>query len=214
MRFASEAWGLVVPVLGAALVVAALAAFFHSGVLGWTAAVIAFCAISILLFFRDPVRVISAGKGVVVAPADGKIIESDSLPDGRKHVAIFLSVFNVHVNRVPISGTVESVIEKPGMYFHAGSEEAKQKNARIDVLARSEYGEVSWRQLSGLIARKISCRLKPGDILSTGQTFGLIYFGSRMDVFLPARACLTAQIGQCTRAGETMIATFSNEDKP
>jgi phosphatidylserine decarboxylase len=144
----------------------------------------------------------------VVSPADGKVIITETLPEGRKHVAIFLSVFDVHVNRVPIAGEAERVTVTPGAYFHAGSLRAAGENARVDVVAKSAFGPMAWRQVSGSIARKISCRLKSGDTFQTGQRFGLIYFGSRMDVFLPASAAITTVKGNRVRAGESVIATF------
>jgi phosphatidylserine decarboxylase len=207
MKFASEAWMIVLPFFVLALLAAAWG-WFGRGFPGYlTAVILAVVGCAVLLFFRDPTRRIPAGRGAVVSPADGKVLLSETLDDGRKHVAIFMSVFNVHVNRVPYSSEITRVIRTPGTYVHAGTEEAAG-NARVDVEARSEVGPLAWRQVSGLIARKISCRLKAGDRLQTGDRFGLIYFGSRMDVYLPAAAQLMVEPGQRVLAGESMIAQF------
>jgi phosphatidylserine decarboxylase len=133
---------------------------------------------------------------------------SDTLQDGRRRVAIFMSVFNVHINRCPISGIIQKIDNKPGTYFNAATDDAAQNNARVDVFAKTQSGPVAWRQISGLIARKISCRLKPGDVVCAGDRFGLIYFGSRMEVYLPSSATLLAQPGEKVRAGETIIANL------
>lgn len=174
----------------------------------WLGAAIAIFGFLILLFFRDPERRSPADPRAVVSPADGKVIVSETMADGRKHVAVFLSVFDVHVNRTPIAGEATRITVTPGAYFHAGSLRAGGENARVDVEAVSRFGSVSWRQVAGAIARKISCCLKPGQTFQAGERFGLIYFGSRMDVYLPASAELKISKGQRVLAGESVIATF------
>ena len=208
MKFAPEGLQLVSPI--SALAAVALIAWFFSRISPflWIGVVVAVLSMLILLFFRDPERQVPTDPKVVVSPADGKVIAAETLPDGRKHVAIFLSVFDVHINRVPVSGTATKIEHTPGSYFHAGSLRAAGENARVDVEAQTEFGAVSWRQLSGAIARKISCRLKPGDSFKTGDRFGLIYFGSRMDVMMPSTATLVIQKGERVVAGETKVAVF------
>ena len=174
----------------------------------WLGTAIAMIAFLTLLFFRDPERHPPADPRAVVSPADGKVIVAEILADGRKHVAVFLSVFDVHVNRTPIGGEATKITVTPGAYFHAGTLKAADENARVDVEATTTFGTVAWRQTSGAIARKISCRLKSGDRFQTGERFGLIYFGSRMDVFLPSSATLVTTLGTRVRAGESAIATF------
>ena len=208
MKFAPEGWQLVSPLSALAVVVMVWGLFSRSGVLLWIGAGVLLVSLLVLLFFRDPERHPPSHPRSVVSPADGKVIVAETLPDGRKHVAIFLSIFDVHVNRVPIGGEAERITVTPGAYFHAGSLRAGGENARVDVEARSAFGPVAWRQVSGAIARKISCRLKSGDTFQTGQRFGLIYFGSRMDVFLPASATIATSMGNHVRAGESVIATF------
>ena len=175
----------------------------------WLGFVLVLVSAVVLLFFRDPERTPPVDPGAVVAPADGKVIVSEILPDGCGHVAIFLSVLDVHINRAPFTSRVTRVLNRPGTYFHAGSSRAAEANARVEIEAESAHGPIAWRQLSGSIARKISCRVQPGDVLQTGQRFGLIYFGSRMDVFLPPTATLTSTAGMRVIAGESVIAKFS-----
>jgi phosphatidylserine decarboxylase len=210
MRFASESLIIVGPVFALSALLAVWGLWGRSGVVVWSAASVAFIGLVLLAFFRDPDRHSPAGEGWVVSPADGKVLAAETLADGRRHVKIFLSVLDVHVNRVPVSGTIQTVTRRAGSYFHAGSARA-EGNARVDVEALSPYGPVGWRQVSGSIARKISCRLSTGDRVTCGDKFGLIYFGSRMDVYLPASATLRTQPGLRVRAGETVIAQFPNE---
>lgn len=212
MRFAPEAVGIIVPIviLGAVLTLWGLLG--RNLVPVMSGAVVIGLAAVLLLFFRDPQRQIPDGEHRVVAPADGRIIVSETLPDGRKHIAIFLSVFNVHVNRTPVAGRVVRIAKTKGAHHHAGSEQADVSNERVDVDAITPYGGVSWRQVAGLLARRISCRLKESDEFTRGVPFGLIYFGSRMDVFLPSAATLTANVGWKVKAGETVIAEFMRKD--
>jgi phosphatidylserine decarboxylase len=212
MRFAPQAIPIVAPFFGAAIITLVWAVMGRSGLAVTLTVVLAFLGLVLLAFFRDPVRDVPQGSNLVVSPADGKVMTVETLPDGRKHVKIFLSVFNVHINRVPISGTVREVKRIPGTYFHAGTERA-DGNARVDVEAQSAFGPVAWRQVSGAIARKISCLLQAGETVKTGDKFGLIYFGSRMDVYLPASAVLKAQVGTMVAAGVSVIAEFPEKDE-
>ncbi|MBU1920470.1 phosphatidylserine decarboxylase [bacterium] len=209
MKFARESLVVVLPPAVLALLALIASYLFELSGLSFVAVGLALVGFAILLFFRDPHRVIPEGEQNVVAPADGRVLLSDTMEDGRKRVAIFMSVFNVHVNRCPISGRVEQVTSTPGAYFVAATENALKRNARIVVKAVSSAGPVEWWQISGLIARKISCRLKPKDTFKIGDRFGLIYFGSRMEVLLPETAHLLAKPGEQVRAGESIIARLS-----
>ena len=209
MKFAPEGWQLFSPLSAAAAVALVVWFVSRSSPLLWAAVTVAALSVAVLMFFRDPERHPPADPKAVVSPADGKVIVAETLPDGRKHIAIFLSVFDVHVNRVPIASRVTGIVSTPGSYFHAGSLKAAGENARVDVEAESAFGPVAWRQVAGSIARKISCRVKARDELQTGERFGLIYFGSRMDVFLPSTATLMVQQAARVVAGETVVATFS-----
>lgn len=212
MKIAQEAVGAIGPIAGVVVLLLLWGIPAKNNVVLTLAALLGLLGLFTLAFFRDPERTPPSGQGCVVAPADGKVIVADSLSDGRKHVAIFMSVFDVHVNRTPLAGTVNEVIRTPGRYFHAGTDRAAEGNARVEVEAETEFGEVSWRQVSGLIARKISCRLKHGDMFQLGERFGLIFFGSRMDVYLPSSAIIQVKVNQCVRAGESVIAQFPTED--
>jgi phosphatidylserine decarboxylase len=211
MTFARESFPIVAPF--AMVCVAALVWSYYRGGTGmfYTGLSFGLVGFILLLFFRDPERTIPIGNGLITSPADGTVLLSEILPDGQRHVAIFMSVFNVHINRTPVTGKVERVTNIPGRYFNAATNEAAAGNARVEVEASTQYGTVIWRQVSGAIARKIACRLKPGDVFQQGERYGLIYFGSRMEVFLPASAELLVKPDQKVRAGETLIAKFTVE---
>ncbi|RPH95395.1 phosphatidylserine decarboxylase family protein [candidate division KSB1 bacterium] len=212
MKIAHEAVGVIGPIAVLVVILLLWGIPAKNNIVLTAAALLGLFGLFTLTFFRDPERIAPTERGCVVAPADGRVIVADSLPDGRKHIAIFMSLFDVHVNRTPIAGTVYEVIRTPGKYFHAGTDRAAAGNARVDVEADTEYGKVCWRQVSGLIARKISCRLKFGDKFQLGERFGLIFFGSRMDIFLPSSAVIEAQLNQSVTAGESVIAKFPTED--
>jgi len=210
--FAREGYAVVSPffVLGvAALIWGRMGGGMWAYVAG---GILLFVGVMILLFFRDPERSIPQGDGLVLAPADGKVITTERLEDGRLRIAIFLSIFDVHVNRVPVTSTVTDVTSRPGTYFNAASDDAATKNARIDVAAKRAEGPLFWCQVSGLVARKISCRLQAGQTVKAGARYGLIYFGSRMEVLLPETAQLRTSVGARAVAGETMIAEFAREE--
>jgi len=209
MSFAREAWPLVLPPL--LVGITALAWGVKAGSIGLMSCgvLLIVLAIATLLFFRDPDRTPPSDVLAVVAPADGVVVQSETLQSGEKLVAIFLSVFDVHVNRSPFAGTVSKVTTRPGTYLHANSQEGIAGNERVEVELTTKFGTLRFSQLSGLVARKISCRVKAGDKLATGERFGLIYFGSRMEVVMPAEATIIIQVGERTAAGETVIGRFS-----
>lgn len=212
MNFAREAWPLVLPpfIFGVAAIVWGL-----RGSMAWLSfggGFLLLLAVLILLFFRDPDRTPPDDQKLVVSPADGVVVETKTLPSGEKFIAVFLSVFDVHVNRAPYAGKVTKITSKPGTYLHANSTEGIKGNARIDLELASTYGPIRFSQLSGLVARKISCRVSEGDSLVTGQRYGLIYFGSRMETVLPASADIMVKPGDRTAAGETVIAAFRRND--
>ena len=212
MRFAPEAVSVVLPVLVVGVLLLVLGIVARAPMLLGGGALICLIAGLILLFFRDPQRSAPPGEDLVVAPADGRIIACETLPDGRPHVAIFLSLLDVHVNRTPVAGRVRRVIRTPGEHRHAGSARADRRNERVDVEADTPFGPVAWRQVAGMLARRISCRLKEGDEFGHGVPFGLIYFGSRMDVFLPSSAKLKTEVGHRVRAGESVIAQLVRKE--
>ncbi|MBF0309753.1 MAG: phosphatidylserine decarboxylase family protein [Magnetococcales bacterium] len=164
-------------------------------------------------FFRDPDRVSPQGPGLVVAPADGKVIVIEEVAQapltGRpaRKISIFMNVFSVHVNRLPESGTVRGLAYHPGRFFNAALDKASLENERMAVhLATTDGRELVFVQVAGLIARRIVCRLKEGDRGERGQRFGLIRFGSRVDCYLPLDARVQVTLGDQTRAGESVLA--------
>ncbi len=170
----------------------------------------------VVAFFRDPERMTDATVDKLISPADGKVIiieeQSDEtfLNDRVIKVSIFMNVFNVHVNRIPIDGTVEKIVYKPGKFYSADSEKGALLNENCGVILTTKSGEqIAFVQVAGLIARRIVNWLEPNDTVQRGKRFGLIRFGSRVDLYLPANSKVLVQIGQKVRAGETAIASFT-----
>jgi phosphatidylserine decarboxylase len=163
-------------------------------------------------FFRDPERVIPEGKGVVVSPADGKVVEvgvvqgNDFGAETMLKVSIFMSVFNVHVNRIPYNGRVTDVIYYPGKFFSANLNKASRDNERNAVSIEIDRGrKLVVVQVAGLIARRIICKIRKGDRLSRGERFGMICFGSRLDVYLPPDSVPAVSVGDKVLAGTSVL---------
>jgi phosphatidylserine decarboxylase len=209
VRIAREGWPFIaiawVLVLGAAL-------------LWWPLGVIlAILAIWVVAFFRDPIRPGPRGDRYVVAAAEGHVvhvIETDEpmyVKERSVRISIFLSVFDVHVNRYPVDGTVEFVHYNKGKFLHAADEKASLDNEQSSIGMRGPRGRVLVRQIAGLIARRIVTDAKPGDRANQGERLGLIRFGSRTDVFLPlsARPVLKVKPGDRVRVGGTVLAEYA-----
>ncbi|MCX7985074.1 MAG: phosphatidylserine decarboxylase family protein [Bacteroidetes bacterium] len=167
-------------------------------------------------FFRDPERRTPQQERAIVAPADGKIIsiktvaEEEFFKGPATLISIFMSPLNVHVNRVPASGKVLYTRYVEGEYFAAFEEKASEKNEQMIVGIETPYGKVLFKQIAGFIARRIVCELQVGDSVSVGKRFGMIKFGSRVDVFLPPNVNVCVNVGSKTKAGETILAEFTN----
>jgi phosphatidylserine decarboxylase precursor-related protein len=165
-----------------------------------------------IFFFRNPERHFSASMGMVVAPADGRVMDiktvfEDKYVHGNTvRVRIFLSIFNVHINRNPIEGQVELVKRVSGTYLPAYKNEASEKNVRNYLGIASAWGKVLVVQITGIVARRLVCWVQVGDSLATGDRFGLIRFGSSTEVYLPKEATIMVQVGQKVKGGETIIA--------
>lgn len=167
-------------------------------------------------FFRDPERIVPIGSNLIVSPADGVVqkIEEVLLPSNltsskekRIRVSIFLNVFNVHVNRVPADGVITKLYYHPGKFFNASLDKASEFNERQEVLMKMKSGdEIAFSQIAGLIARRIVCDLKEGQEVKAGERFGIIRFGSRMDVYLPKGVKPLVAVGQTVIGGESLIA--------
>ncbi len=231
MRIAPEGWVVIVPFCliclalpGVAAVVLALLGLSSLmaaivGPLGFVALVfIAWC----FWFFRDPDRTVPAGENLLISPADGKVILIDTKPMPKElqggaiggepvqRIAIFLNVFNVHVNRVPAGGSIEKVVYTPGQFVTASLDKASTDNERSSVLMRDSAGRlIGFSQIAGLVARRIVNHLKPGQTVAIGERFGLIRFGSRAELFLPAGTSIAVKVGQHVVAGETILGTMA-----
>jgi phosphatidylserine decarboxylase len=172
-------------------------------------------------FFRNPDRIVPVGEDLIVSPADGVVqkieevappINLDMGSEPRIRVSIFLNVFNVHVNRVPASGTIKKLYYHPGKFFNASLDKASEFNERQEVLMTMKNGEeVAFSQIAGLIARRIVCDLNNDQPVKAGERFGIIRFGSRMDVYLPKGVAPLVSLGQTMIAGESIIADLSSK---
>src|SRR5260221_12238197 len=201
------------PFIGA-FALASLILFWIWSPLGWIGmALPAWCA----LFFRAPKRVTPQGEGIVVAPADGRvslIVQAVPPPElglGDRplpRVSIFMSVFNCHVNRSPVAGRIERIAYRPGKFINAELDKASEDNERNSLVIATPGGRIGVVQIAGLVARRIVSFVREGQSLAAGQRFGLIRFGSRLDVYLPDGAKPLVSEGQTAVAGETVLAEF------
>lgn len=202
---AREGW----PYLGGAAAVAVLV----TALAGWGWALPFWViAVFVLQFFRDPPRTVPTQPGLVLSPADGRVIKVERAHDpyaGRDalKISVFMNVFNVHSNRAPLAATVEKVDYRPGAFVNADLDKASEQNERNALVLRTDSGElVSCVQVAGLIARRILCYVAAGDRLLPGQRFGFIRFGSRVDVYLPPGSRPRVSIGQKVHATTTVLA--------
>lgn len=202
---AASGWPYIISFLVLSLVATAL------GV--WVLAIPLWLVLLLMLnFFRDPARTSQAGPRAVISPADGKVVAIEDLagggdlPPGQlRLVSVFMNIFDVHVNRAPASGTIKSVVHHPGGYVPADRPEAATGNERLAVHIETERGPLVVVQVAGLVARRIECRLAAGDAVRRGQRYGMIRFGSRLDIYLPAAARVTVNLGQRVKAGVSQI---------
>jgi phosphatidylserine decarboxylase len=198
---------------GLALVVVA-AIVWHFTLSGGLVAIPVLLAMFFLWFFRDPSRTVPTGAGLIVSPADGKVEEAEwieTTAGGRLRVTIFLNVFDVHVNRVPVGGTVELVEFREGQFLNAMRPESSIHNEQTLITINTGEYSVSFKQIAGLLARRIVCNLKVGDRVERGQRMGLIKFGSRVDVLLPPEARLAVKVGDRVKGGSSVLAAMPGE---
>lgn len=172
-------------------------------------------------FFRNPVRYVPQDEGLIVSPADGVVslitdmvppAELDLGPETVTRVSIFMNVFNCHVNRAPIGGTIKRISYHEGKFVNASLDKASEHNERNALTIHSDEAQIGVVQIAGLVARRILCEVKEGDVLETGEHFGLIRFGSRLDVYLPAGVKPLVTIGQTMTAAETILADLKTRD--
>lgn len=204
-----------------------MAAFFAWETLAWPLGAL---TLGILAFFRDPLRVTPQGDQFIVSPADGMVTLIQQVEPPRElvlddgtgtpglepavvtRISIFMSVFDVHINRAPIGGTVRRVVYIPGKFMNAGLDKASAENERQHLLIERGDGlKIGFTQIAGLVAQRIVPFVKPGDMLAVGQRIGLIRFGSRVDVYLPAGTEPRVLMGQKIVAGETVLAEIGQQ---
>jgi phosphatidylserine decarboxylase len=208
MRFAPEGRWFIV---GAWLVTAALAA---AGI-RIAAAAAALLAVWVMWFFRDPERRWIRGDDLIVAPADGKVVSVDEIHESAclgamaVRISIFMNVFDCHVNRYPVSGTIEYRFYNPGKFLNAAGEKASLDNEQSSVGVVNSRGRVLIRQIAGLIARRIVTDHPVGTTVTQGERLGMIRFGSRVDTFLPRGVTVLVKVGDTTRVGVTPVARWN-----
>jgi len=195
------------PFLLPLLLVAGLCLYFG---MNWLTCVFLSLAIFIVYFFRDPERLIPADEDAVVSPADGKIVGIATDPDKTTRISIFLSVLNVHINRSPVAGEVESVRYLPGKFKVAFDATASAENEQNVLVIRSGSDKIKFSQIAGILARRIVCWKKPGDSVAKGERVGLIKFGSRVDIFLPENVALCIKLGDKVQGGASVIGRIKH----
>jgi phosphatidylserine decarboxylase len=195
------------------LVVTVFVAFFG---ISWLIILFAFITFFIIWFFRNPERYFQEEEKVLISPADGKVIKIEDVEvngtiSGRfKKISIFMNVFNVHVNRAVYSGKIETINYLEGKFFSANLDKASLDNERNEIMIRSEDGHSIWMvQIAGLIARRIVCWVNVGTTIKKGERFGLIRFGSRVDVYLPEDSQISVKLRDNVKAGQTVLGYLS-----
>ena len=202
--FAKEGYIFIIPLVIFTLGFIVLSWFWAAGLFGGL-------FIFVTWFFRDPERTIPEEPNIIVSPGDGKIVEivpeNDSLlkQGGYTRISVFLNVFNVHVNRVPIAGKIQAYRYNKGKFLNAASHKASLDNEQSAILLNNGHVTILVKQIAGLIARRIVCWAKEGDEFERGQRYGLIRFGSRMDVFVPEGTHIKVKVGDIVNGGSSII---------
>lgn len=213
--FATEGYPFIACSVGLTLLTAFSAWKLCSLVLAFPAAVCFLLSLFILYFFRNPERTPPSDRLAVVSPADGKVVVAELVDDSplgcrALKISIFMSVFSVHVNRVPFDGKVLDVLYHKGKFYDARDGRASCENERNAVVLETAGGErIAFVQIAGLIARRIVCYPRIGDILKRGERYGLIRFGSRLDVYLPVNVVPLVKLGEMAVAGETVLGKIA-----
>lgn len=183
--------------------------------LHWIAigAILVFLGLFVFYFFRDPERAIPSDPGIVVSPADGKVVVIVNEPhDGKQgqRVSIFLSIWNVHIQRAPVAGTVESVVYRPGKFMGAYRAAASADNEQNVITIATPQGPMVFKQIAGAIARRVICWKRQGETVALGERVGMIRFGSRVDVWLPPEAKIAVEKGRMVKGGESILAKWNS----
>ena len=171
-----------------------------------------FVALFFVLFFRDPERKIPSGEDLILSPADGMVKKIEKSTDGSfQLISIFMSLFNVHINRVPVDGVVKEISYKPGRFMPAFRDKASEDNEKNVIEIENEQGNVILTQIAGSLSRRIVCNLNPGQHVNRGERFGLIHFGSLVELVLPISVGLKVKEKERVKAGETILGVFKSE---
>ena len=204
-----------------------IAFFVVSLILGWIWEPLFWVGLVLTLwcayFFRDPERVTPQDEDLVISPADGRVssigmyappAELGLGSEPLLRITVFMNVFNCHVNRAPVRGRLREIVYREGAFLNAELDKASEENERNGLIIETKHGDIGVVQIAGLVARRILCWSKPGESLEAGERFGLIRFGSRLDVFLPEGAVARVSLGQTAIAGETVLAEFGSARGP
>lgn len=179
----------------------------------WPAGILLVLGLFVFYFFRDPERVIPSAPGAVVSPADGHIVEIVDEPLDAKmghRVSIFLSIWDVHVQRAPVEGRIANVVYRPGRFYAALRRAASTENEQNVIYMDTPQGQLVFKQIAGVIARRVLCWKRPGDGVARGERVGMIRFGSRVDIWLPQEAEVTVRRRQKVKGGESVLATWNS----
>ena len=211
MRIDPAGW----PFIGGSLILAILAALIIGGVGGGGAVLVLILTCFFLFFFRDPERSVTKDADAVISPADGRVMVAgvptgEACPAGNwQQISIFLSPMDVHVNRMPIGGRVTKVEYHPGRFLPAYRADAGDLNEYTEVTVDHHGQPIIVRQIVGVLARRIVCRVKEGDVVHAGDRFGVMKFGSRMDIFIPVNAAIAVKVNDKVVGGVTVIARLA-----
>ncbi|MCA0400487.1 MAG: phosphatidylserine decarboxylase [Proteobacteria bacterium] len=201
-----------------AAILIALVAHWLIPVVGWW---FWFLPFFVAYFFRDPPRVSPVKEGLVLSPADGRVSQVGYFPppaelglgdSPRLRISIFLSVFDVHINRTPVGGRIRKIVYTPGLFLNADLDKASADNERNAIVVESAHGPIACIQIAGLIARRILCFVREGEEIAPGARFGLIRFGSRTDIYLPEGAVALVAEGQRAIGGETILCDLTSKE--
>jgi phosphatidylserine decarboxylase len=203
---AKEAYRFAVPLL-----VVGAACLFFSWI--WPAGILIFLGLFVFYFFRDPERAIPAELGAVVSPADGHVVAILDEPfDGKagRRISIFLSIWDVHVQRAPVAGRIADVVYRPGRFYAALRSAASRENEQNIIYLDCPQGRLVFKQIAGAIARRVVCWKREGEVVALGERVGMIRFGSRVDVWLPPDAEVVVKRGQKVKGGESLLAKWNS----
>src|SRR5271155_123508 len=179
----------------------------------WPAGVLVFLGLFVFYFFRDPERQIPAEQGAVVSPADGRVVEIVDEPlDGNpgKRVSIFLSIWDVHIQRAPVAGRIASVVYRPGRFYAAFRKSASTENEMNVIYMKAPGGTLVFKQIAGAIARRVLCWKREGEVVTLGERVGMIRFGSRVDIWLQPEVEVVVRRGQQVKGGESILAKWNS----